>query len=184
MSANPYSPPGAHVAEIHSTTEFQEPSALSARGRIGRLRFLVYTNAAILALYVVMIIVTVMAVGGTALATSLTDPTALLVALGGSAALIGLLFAAVFLGFMVFYFMKVVQRSHDMGWSGWTALLTLLPLVIFIWYIVPGNKRTNTYGPQPTPNSTVVKIFGGILIGIMVLSIGLGVLGAVAGIGG
>jgi uncharacterized membrane protein YhaH (DUF805 family) len=45
-----------------------------------------------------------------------------------------------------------VRRSHDLGHSGWFALITLIPLVG--WYLVfkEGNPDTNNYGPAPHPN--------------------------------
>ena len=46
-----------------------------------------------------------------------------------------------------------VRRSHDLGFSGWLLLLSLVPLVGSLLAIVllvwPGEKRENKYGSQP-----------------------------------
>ena len=46
-----------------------------------------------------------------------------------------------------------VSRFHDIGWSGWAALLLLVPLVgivaMLLLLIVPGQKQPNLYG-QPS----------------------------------
>src|SRR6266446_1570790 len=44
-----------------------------------------------------------------------------------------------------------VRRCHDLGHSGWFALITLIPLVG--WYLVfkEGNPDANKYGPAPQP---------------------------------
>ena len=46
-----------------------------------------------------------------------------------------------------------VKRLHDIGWTGWLILLSLVPiagLVITVvnWFI-PGNSGDNKYGPDP-----------------------------------
>jgi uncharacterized membrane protein YhaH (DUF805 family) len=42
-----------------------------------------------------------------------------------------------------------IRRCHDLGHSGWFALITLIPFVG--WYLVfkEGNPDTNKYGPAP-----------------------------------
>jgi uncharacterized membrane protein YhaH (DUF805 family) len=47
-----------------------------------------------------------------------------------------------------------VKRAHDRGKSGWWMLLTLIPLVGFIWWLVDlgileGEKGDNRFGPDP-----------------------------------
>lgn len=46
-----------------------------------------------------------------------------------------------------------VKRLHDIGWTGWLALLSLVPIAGFVivvvnWFI-PGNQGENKYGPDP-----------------------------------
>ena len=46
-----------------------------------------------------------------------------------------------------------IRRLHDVGKSGWFALITLIPLIGGIWYIIlmctDGDQTENTYGPSP-----------------------------------
>lgn len=47
----------------------------------------------------------------------------------------------------------VVSRFHDIGWSGWAALLVFVPLAgivaLLLLVVVPGQKRPNLYGQPP-----------------------------------
>jgi len=51
-----------------------------------------------------------------------------------------------------------IYRLHDIGVSGWTYLLVLIPLIGFIYYIyifcAAGDEKDNKYGPQP-PKPTI-----------------------------
>ena len=44
----------------------------------------------------------------------------------------------------------IVKRSHDMGLSGWHALIGYVPVINLLWFCVlllwPGNKKENEYG--------------------------------------
>jgi uncharacterized membrane protein YhaH (DUF805 family) len=46
-----------------------------------------------------------------------------------------------------------VSRLHDLGWSGWTVLLLLVPLVDILAFLllplVPGQKSRNAFGDPP-----------------------------------
>jgi uncharacterized membrane protein YhaH (DUF805 family) len=46
-----------------------------------------------------------------------------------------------------------IRRLHDVGKSGWFALITLIPLIGGIWLIIlmctDGDQTENTYGPSP-----------------------------------
>ena len=49
----------------------------------------------------------------------------------------------------------VIKRLHDIGWTGWAILLTLVPIVgfivpIIVWF-VPGKLGANRYGRDPRP---------------------------------
>ena len=55
-----------------------------------------------------------------------------------------------------------VKRLHDIGWSGWLLLITLVPVVGSIFQllisVMPGSKDSNRYGAPPPANSTAVKV--------------------------
>lgn len=46
-----------------------------------------------------------------------------------------------------------IRRMHDIGKSGWWVLISLIPLVGIIWYIIlaatEGQRGDNQYGPDP-----------------------------------
>lgn len=150
--SNPFSAPAADVADIMSMDAPQVPQIWSARGRIGRLRFFVYTGVSYLAFYLVAGI-------GAALFFGLG-----LAAWGRGAALsvVGILgvlgLVALFVAFLVFSIFNLIQRSHDMGWSGWTVIFAFVPFVGLIWLFKAGTPGSNDYGAPPIPNSTAIKI--------------------------
>ena len=153
MSAvNPYTPPRAHVADLHSRSGgYQEVKLWSARGRIGRLRYLAYLSIGYLAM-----IATGMVVG--LVAGFANAPSMVMVVVGVLA-----------IPYVIFCILILIQRTHDMGWSGWMALLTLIPVVAFIWFFKAGTPSDNQFGAPPPPNTLLIKIFGLILpvIGII-----------------
>ena len=138
MSTNPYAAPKAVVSDAEDAQEFQEVRLWSARGRVGRLRYLAYMMGAYI-LAIAMVFISIAALGETA---------------GGIVTIVAYLAAAVFVILMS------IQRSHDMNWTGWTVLLQFIPLVSLIWIFKPGTPGSNEYGPPPPPNTTAVKILG------------------------
>ena len=57
--------------------------------------------------------------------------------------------ALLFLFSLPVMLVAAVRRSHDIGCSGWLALICLIPFAG--WYLVfkPGNPGANKYGPPP-----------------------------------
>jgi uncharacterized membrane protein YhaH (DUF805 family) len=158
MSAvNPYAPPQAGVADVQSTV-FSTPKVWTWRGRIGRLRYLAYTMVGYAA-----VVVTSAVVGGIAGAT-------------GSAAVFEYLFWPILGVYFVQVALATIQRSHDMGWSGWSALGALIPLVNLLWLFKAGTPDANRWGAPPPPNGTGVKIGASLLVLLFVV----GILAAIA----
>ncbi|WP_283189243.1 DUF805 domain-containing protein [Pseudomonas sp. PMCC200344] len=160
---SPYAPPQATVGE--ALPAFSTLKPFSFEGRIGRLRYLAWTMSLTLVTLSAGSLIAVFA-----LALINTDSTIALI-LGGLLALIGF----VVLGLVSIQFS--VQRLHDIGWSGWLWLLTLVPFVgsifPFVMVIVPGNNTANRYGAPPPPNSTAVKVLSSLwLVFIAILFIG------------
>jgi uncharacterized membrane protein YhaH (DUF805 family) len=162
MSAqNPYLPPGAAVADVGGDEEtgYQPVKLFSWRGRIGRARFIAYSVWGYLLCIPAVFIMTIITV---------------MVGFPAVAALVGLLaFApyAVFVGF------ASIQRSHDMGWNGWTTLLMLIPFAPLVWMTKGGTEGRNRYGLPPPPNPLSVKIGAWMML---VLTVGGLVLAVVA----
>lgn len=154
MSSNPYQAPRAPVSDVGSAEEFQEVRMWSASGRVGRLRYLAYTTGAYLVAGITVGIL------GAVLGQST----------GASVGLVA------YLALLVFCVLVAIQRSHDMNWSGWMVLITLIPFVGLIWLFKPGTDGENDYGFPPPPNTIGVKI----LAFVMPALVFLGVLAAIA----
>jgi len=136
----PYAPPQAIVGE--PAAEQSELRVFTTEGRIGRLRYLAWSMAWMLAaLGLVIVISTVFAA------------SAVFGSILAAAAVVGLLLVSVQIG---------VQRLHDLGWSGWFMLLYLVPVVgnvlPLVIMLLPGNEGANRFGPPQPPNSRAVKI--------------------------
>jgi uncharacterized membrane protein YhaH (DUF805 family) len=154
QAATPYATPKAEVAE--TLAEFGELKAFTTKGRIGRLRFLAWTIVLMLAC------LPLFGIAGGFMAVS-EILSGLLIVLAG--------IAAVVVGVMI-----VVQRLHDIGWSGWLVLVTVVPIVggVFslLMFIIPGSAEANRFGPPPPPNSLAVKILALLWVAIIVIGIG------------
>lgn len=161
MSAvNPYTPPLAAVSDVLApTTEFSTPKVWSASGRIGRVRYLAYLMVGYLAFLV----------GGGILAMIVGAVTNVYVGIA--------VFYIALIPYVVFSFICGIQRAHDMGWSGWSVLLLLIPLVAFVWLLNPGNPTANRFGAPPPPNTTGVVVGAWLTLGIPVV---VGILAAIS----
>ncbi|MBC5763701.1 DUF805 domain-containing protein [Ramlibacter albus] len=138
---NPYAPPGAKVEDVAAVQhEVQPVRVFSSKGRIGRVRYLAYLTAA-------YFLVTIGAFVLAFVATTARLQTAA-----------GLAPVVVLLVYGVFTVLKTIQRSHDMDWSGWSALLALIPFVGLIWLVKAGTEGSNRFGAPPPPNTLGVKI--------------------------
>ncbi len=153
-AANPYLPPSAAVADVEEgETGVQPVKFFSSRGRIGRLRYLAYVSFAYL------LVVVGSMVGG------------MLAAMTGAPALALVASGLVFIPYIIYWVLVSIQRSHDMGWNGWTCLLILIPLVGLVWLFKGGTAGRNEYGLPPPPNTTAVRIGAFVMPVIMVLGI-------------
>lgn len=139
---SPYAPPRSMVGEVSS--EYSELKVLSVRGRIGRLRYLAWSLAALLV------------VGGVAGILGLT-------LLAGDQMVLGAIVCVA--GVLAYFYLNItisVQRLHDLGWSGWLWFLNLVPVLGSLFPIalavIPGNAASNRYGARPPANSTAVKV--------------------------
>ena len=92
--------------------------------------------------YAIAIIIAVMISGGIDGALKHTDPIIMIVVLG-----------IVMLFFILPSLSVLVRRLHDIGLSGWFALLLFLPYVggiaLFVMCVLPTEAGRNKYGPAP-----------------------------------
>lgn len=170
--SSPYAPPRANVGE--SLPAFATLKPFSVEGRIGRLRYLAWSMVLTLVTLPIIGIFALIALG-------------LVGADSTSGLIIGGIFAVfLFLALLIASIMFSVQRLHDIGWSGWLWLLTLVPFVgsffPFVVMIVPGNTVANRYGPPPPPNSTAVKVLCSLWIVFIALFFVGGILGGISAI--
>ena len=154
---NPFAPPRATVRDVDSRTQrYQEVSAFTYKGRIGRLRFLAYGVAAYFLMIFGAIVLGI-------LSALLHFPPWLATAL-------------LFIPYFIVVVLATIQRSHDMDWSGWMSLLALIPFVGLIWVFKGGTQGENRFGAPPPPNTTGVKILA------LLLPVGIAVIGILAAI--
>ncbi|WP_445941111.1 DUF805 domain-containing protein [Pseudomonas sp.] len=152
-AATPYATPKAAVAE--TLPEFGELKAFTTDGRIGRLRYLAWSMVLMLAC------LPLFGIAGGFFAASEILGGLLMVVVGIAVAVVGIMFG--------------VQRLHDIGWSGWLLLVTLVPIVggVFslLMFIIPGSTEANRFGPPPPPNSRAVKILALLWVAFIVIGI-------------
>jgi len=156
-NTSPYAPPHPPVGEVNTT--FSELKVFSVQGRIGRLRYLAWSLAALLIM------------GGAA-------GTLGLGLLAGDNMVLAAIVCVV--GLLAYFYVNItisVQRLHDLGWSGWLWFLNLVPIVGGLFPIalavIPGNPGANRYGAPQPPNSTAVKVLAGLwLVVIAVVFVG------------
>lgn len=128
VAQNPYPAPKANVAGAEA---FGEIKIFSARGRIGRVRYIGYTNG--------LTVLIALAMG--ALASVTGGATEIPVALIG----VGLI--------IVIQVLLTILRAHDFNTTGWLAILALFPLVNLLFWVIPGTDGENRFGLKPPPNT-------------------------------
>jgi uncharacterized membrane protein YhaH (DUF805 family) len=196
-----YAPPKTRVADTYAGSGQTQPVRLfSAKGRMGRLRYMCWAFVSSLVFGLIAVIVMLMTFGATVFAywgrNTLEGPPAL-----GLLALVGILLVFVItIAWFIFFIMLMIQRAHDMGWSGWSilvlygivivlsfvgvivAMITKSPLVMvlfqiigflisLVWMVKPGTPGPNRFGPPPAPTPLPVQIVAWVLIFFMVIGI-------------
>ncbi len=137
MSTNPYQTPEGQL-----TTDDQavgEIKFFSPASRINRLRYWAHSM-----LFTFAMLGVFLAIG---LVASLVS------------SVVGIVLAAIaYIAMIVFSFILMIQRLHDLNKTGWLSLLCLIPfaniylLVILIFF--KGTEGRNNYGLQTPPNKT------------------------------
>ena len=145
---------------VPAALAFQPVRLWPPKGRIGRLRLLVYATSMILAIQIAAVIAVAM---GRSMGAANTNPT-----------IVGFL---TWIAFLAGIFPLYIQRAHDMDWSGWASLVCMIPLVNLVFVFKAGTPGANRYGAPPPPNGVWVKIGAFVMFGIFFLG---GILAAIA----
>ncbi|MFK5950732.1 MAG: DUF805 domain-containing protein [Methylococcales bacterium] len=150
-SNNPYESPQT-TAGINQLESYK-PEIFSAKGRIGRLRYLAYSM--IYNFLIMFFLGILMAIMIPMLNNSDT---------GEASPMMTLVMVLMYLPVFYIFFIVARRRLHDLDRTGWLSLLMLVPLinVIFGLYLLfgAGSSGTNKYGPPPQPNSAVEIVVG------------------------
>jgi uncharacterized membrane protein YhaH (DUF805 family) len=159
-SNSPYDTPKAEI--LNETDEYGTIKVFSAKGRIGRLRYIAYTVGISMLFYIAMMLFM-----GLIAAVTSTETMGMLIV---PVVAVGVL--AIF----IINILLTIQRSHDFNSTGWLSLILLVPLLPLIFWFIPGTQGSNKYGLQPPPNKGVALA----LVGIIVLISIVGILAAIA----
>ena len=147
-AANPYATPNALVEDQYSNEGFGDINIFTAKGRMGRLRYFLYS-----------MIVGIVGMVILALASMLGAISPIL---GGIAV------AVVYIGMIVLSFFLAIQRCHDFNKSGWLSLIIFIPFAQLVLYFIPGTKGGNQYGLQP-PNNTKGTVAASIILPVVMI---------------
>lgn len=167
---NVYSASQADLSVTPDESGTYEPKVWSFSGRIGRLRYLAYTIANTLLIYLAFGVLTVIGVATTGTAQNS----------GGISVIGGIFMVLLVVGAFVISINYSRRRLHDLDQSGWLSLLMFIPLVNFFFglYLVfgSGTSGSNRYGQMPCKNSTWVIVGASLLPLFFVI----GILAAIA----
>ncbi|HTF97925.1 MAG TPA: DUF805 domain-containing protein [Cellvibrio sp.] len=137
MSTNPYQTPAGQLTtddQAYGEVKFFSPSS-----RINRLRYWAHSMVFTFAMLGVFAIIGIL---GTLVSVS--------VAIG--------LGVIAYIAMMVFSFILMIQRLHDLNKTGWMSLLSIIPLaniyLIVLLIFFKGTEGRNDYGLQTPPNKT------------------------------
>jgi uncharacterized membrane protein YhaH (DUF805 family) len=155
---NPFAPPTARVQDVHDTGATQPIKVLSAKGRMGRLRYIGWTMLGSLAIMVPMFL------------------AGLVAGITGSQSIVVAAAVLAYAAYFVFFGLITIQRCHDMDWSGWAWLVVFIPLVGLLFWFVPGTQGANRFGAPPPPNRRGM----GWIVAIPAFLFVLGILAAIA----
>lgn len=163
-SVNPYAAPDSDVGS-GAANGYSTVTPFSVKGRLGRVRYMGYLAALLLAVWLGSALVGVLAAVIMPSHKGAVPPLMI--------AFMVLLYVATTVG----GFMLAIQRIHDFDTSGWLSLLLLVPIIngvfgIALWFI-PGTKGSNRFGKQTPSNGVGVTIMAIVLPLFLVAYIGI-----------
>lgn len=167
-SENPYiaGDSVSDISDIEVDEEYSTANFWGFKGRLGRVRYLVYASVvhSVLTYFFFIFEFVISAIN-----KATFDPAADFnpgLSLGGLNSVSGIIAAVIYIAISVCFFSLMIRRSRDIGWSGWFSLLYLIPIVGFFYPLVilfvPGNIGENRFGKETPPN-------GNLLVGLAVI---------------
>jgi len=147
-SSNPYETPQASLETSSTINAYDETSPFSPKGRFGRATYIVYSfGYSLLIMIVAMIVISVVSVMA-----------------GNNSAIVSIVMGLMYVVLLPLSFIFMIRRLHDLDWSGWLSLLTIIPL-INLAIAIPmlffrGTEGANKYGPprRPVPSHKFIAI--------------------------
>jgi uncharacterized membrane protein YhaH (DUF805 family) len=188
-SPNRYAAPHAKVADIYPVEGDTQPVRLfSIKGRMGRLRYIFWGGVFLLVFILLNGIATYMTLGKAGFTEDVDFPE--WVESG-----FGFFFMVIVTVWLVLQIRLMIQRSHDMGWSGWSIFILFLfisfgrvvglfvmqrlelpvaevfidlviDLVVCIWMIKPGTSGFNRFGAPPASTPRFVQVGAWIFVAL------------------
>jgi uncharacterized membrane protein YhaH (DUF805 family) len=148
---NPYNAPKSKVTG--AANGYGEIKVFSAKGRIGRVRYIGYSvGLTMLVGFVLGIIGAVVGkIAGKDMAT--------------------LAMVAAYAAIFVIVVLLAIQRAHDFNASGWLAILAIVPLVNLIFWFIPGTDGENRFGLKTPPNGTGAVLLALVLPALFIIGI-------------
>ncbi len=144
---NPYATPKAVVVkDDESKPKFGSLKFYTDKGRIGRLRYILYSLGLLLLTILLTLGLYFIPTAGPYLA-GITALIAFLVSLN-----------------------LTIQRCHDFNRSSIMAIMVMIfiPIAGMIFFFIPGSKGKNKYGLPPPPNTMLIK-YGAVILGVFLL---------------
>lgn len=160
MNDNPYQPPRSSIAPA-TPMQFGEINLFSARGRLGRVRYIGYSVGVGFLINLIAALI-----GGLVAFLADGEP---------SAWLAGSMIVVLTVVGLAIYILLAIQRLHDFDASGWWSVLVVVPLANLVFYLVllimPGAQGPNRFGNPPPPNTLGVTLLALVLPLIIVVGI-------------
>lgn len=167
---NVYSASQADLSAVADESGTYQPDVWSISGRIGRLRYLAYSIANTLLIYLVFGVLSAVGLAKFSAGQGKEEMSVL---------------AVVFLVLLVIGALSISiiyarRRLHDLDQSGWLSILSFIPLINFFFGLylifVPGTPSNNRFGQAPCKNSAWVIVGASLLPLFFVI----GILAAIA----
>jgi uncharacterized membrane protein YhaH (DUF805 family) len=148
---NPYNAPKSKVTG--AADGYGEIKVFSAKGRIGRVRYIGYSVG------LTMLVGFVLGIIGAVVGKFAGKDMATLAMVAA--------YAAIF----VIVVLLTIQRAHDFNASGWLAILAIVPLVNLIFWFIPGTDGENRFGLKTPPNGTGAVLLALVLPALFIIGI-------------